>query len=130
MKSFVAAVLALAMGASADVHRLPQSLNEHIMMPRQTEACQNTATSRSCWGDFNTDTNYYLETPDTGVTREYWLTLDTIDCAPDGYQRTCMAFNGTVPGPTIIVSNSCAARAHDTQPCIAALQPRSLADIS
>jgi len=75
------AALAMGMGVSADVTRLPQSMNEHIMMPRQTAACENTPTSRSCWGEFNTDTNYYLETPDTGVTREYWLSLEQIDCA-------------------------------------------------
>lgn len=42
--------------------------------------------------------------PDTGVTREYWLTVDRVDCAPDGYNATCLAFNGTVPGPTLSVS--------------------------
>lgn len=41
--------------------------------------------------------------PVTGVTREYWLTVDEVDCAPDGYPTTCQAFNGTIPGPTIIV---------------------------
>jgi hypothetical protein len=33
-------------------------------------SCDNTATSRSCWGDYSTDTDFYTVTPDTGVTRE------------------------------------------------------------
>lgn len=107
MRSWILAALAMGMGVSADVTRLPQSMNENFMMPRQTTACENTATSRSCWGDFSTDTNWYTETPDTGVTREYWLSLELIDCALDGYAREwCIAFNGTVPGPTIIVSTT------------------------
>lgn len=28
------------------------------LKPRQS--CENTATSRSCWGDYSTDTNYYV----------------------------------------------------------------------
>lgn len=32
--------------------------------------CENTATSRSCWGEFDIDTDYYDIIPDTGVTRE------------------------------------------------------------
>jgi hypothetical protein len=41
---------------------------------RQTTStsCENTATSRSCWGDYDLDTDYYEVTPDTGVTREVW----------------------------------------------------------
>ncbi|KAK3984189.1 laccase-2 [Cladorrhinum sp. PSN332] len=68
--------------------------------PRQSP-CENTPTSRNCWGDFSTATNYYDVTPDTGVTREYWLSVEQGLCAPDGYQRSCMTFNGTIPGPTI-----------------------------
>ncbi|KAK4124430.1 multicopper oxidase [Parathielavia appendiculata] len=64
--------------------------------------CENTPTSRHCWGNFSTDTNYYDVTPDTGVTKEFWLSVVEGPCAPDGYQRTCMTFNGTIPGPTII----------------------------
>ncbi|KAH8878910.1 hypothetical protein GQ53DRAFT_673202, partial [Thozetella sp. PMI_491] len=65
-------------------------------------SCDNTATSRDCWGDYSIDTNWYEEVPDTGVTREYWLSVEEADCAPDGVSRPCMTFNGTVPGPTII----------------------------
>lgn len=76
-------------------------LVEPYLSPKQY--CENTPTSRSCWGDFDIDTNYYTTFPDTGVTREYWLSVEDIDCAPDGYNTTCKAFNGTIPGPTIIV---------------------------
>ena len=34
------------------------------------------------------------EVPDTGVTREYWLTLDDVTVAPDGVSRSAMAVNG------------------------------------
>lgn len=105
MKSFFPSAMALAMGASASVVRLnPPAEPELSLRPRQDASCENTATSRSCWGDYSIDTNYYTTVPDTGVTREYWLSVEGADCAPDGVQRTCMTFNGTVPGPTIFVS--------------------------
>lgn len=31
---------------------------EADLMPRQS--CDNTATSRDCWGDYSIDTNYYV----------------------------------------------------------------------
>lgn len=103
MKSFAPLALALASGTAASVMRLSSPAEpEFHLMPRQEDSCENTATSRSCWGDYNIDTNYYTTIPDTGVTREYWLSVEGVDCAPDGVQRTCMTFNGTVPGPTII----------------------------
>jgi hypothetical protein len=40
------------------------------LKPRQSSSCENTATSRSCWGDYSIDTDWYSVTPDTGVTRE------------------------------------------------------------
>ena len=35
-------------------------------------SCENTATSRSCWGDYSIDTDWYSVIPETGVTREVW----------------------------------------------------------
>jgi hypothetical protein len=32
--------------------------------------CENSASDRSCWGDYDLSTDYYNEVPDTGVTRE------------------------------------------------------------
>lgn len=35
---------------------------EADLSPRQSTeaACENTATSRSCWGNYSIDTNYYV----------------------------------------------------------------------
>jgi hypothetical protein len=65
-------------------------------------ACENSASDRSCWGDYDLSTNYYDEAPDTGVTREYWFELTNTTAAPDGVDRVVLSVNGTVPGPTII----------------------------
>jgi FtsP/CotA-like multicopper oxidase with cupredoxin domain len=35
------------------------------------------------------------------VTREYWLEIDELIAAPDGFPRPAMAINGTIPGPTL-----------------------------
>jgi hypothetical protein len=40
-------------------------------------SCENTATSRSCWGDYNIDTDYYDVVPDTGVTREVCVVIQS-----------------------------------------------------
>ena len=66
-----------------------------------TSRCQNGPTSRHCWGEYDINTNYYDTIFYTNRTVEYWLTLEEIDCAPDGYQRKCLAANGTIPGPAI-----------------------------
>lgn len=81
--------------------------------------CANTATSRGCWGKYSIDTNFYEETPNTGVTREYWLNVQNTTLAPDvsrrvyqisgninsknqqGVERLTMNFNGSIPGPLI-----------------------------
>lgn len=93
--SLATSVLALSIPSRPDL--------KHNLKPRAS--CENTATSRDCWGDYSIDTDYYTTTPDTGVTREYWLSVQEGPCAPDGVEvSTCMTFNGTVPGPAIIVS--------------------------
>ncbi|KAJ9136552.1 Multicopper oxidase [Pleurostoma richardsiae] len=101
MKLSLSSFLSLALGSSAISIPWPSS-HEQSFSIKPRETCDNTATSRSCWGNYSIDTNYYEETPDTGVTREYWLSVEETTCAPDGYQRTCMTFNGTVPGPALI----------------------------
>jgi len=103
MKQSLTSVLALAAGAFASIiphHDSVQLIHEPTLKPRQ--ACENTPTSRECWGEYSLDTNYYEDIPDTGRTVEYWLTAQEGPCSPDGYLRTCMTFNGTIPGPTII----------------------------
>lgn len=70
--------------------------------PHKRAACDgNTADDRGSWCDYSIDTNWYDEAPDTGVTREYWLELVETEVAPDGFTRTAMTVNGTIPGPTI-----------------------------
>ncbi|KAK3393518.1 lcc2, laccase [Podospora didyma] len=98
MKLSILSLLAAAVGSSTALSIPLHDLEAHLQ-PRQ--ACENTPTSRRCWGDFNIDTDYYTVTPDTGETVEVWLSVQEVPCAPDGYSRTCMTFNGTVPGPTI-----------------------------
>ncbi|OCK79607.1 multicopper oxidase [Lepidopterella palustris CBS 459.81] len=61
----------------------------------------NTASDRSVWCDYDLNTDYYTDGPDTGVTVEYWLEVVNTTLAPDGYDRIVLAVNGTVPGPTI-----------------------------
>ncbi|KAH8651275.1 laccase from botrytis Aclada At 1.67 A resolution [Xylariales sp. PMI_506] len=68
---------------------------------RDNATCENSATSRNCWGDYSIDTNYYDTIPNTGVTREYWLVAENTTLAPDGYERIVTVFNGTYPGPTL-----------------------------
>ena len=46
-------------------------------------SCENGPNSRQCWGDYSIDTDYYEETPYTGVTREYWFVIENITMAPD-----------------------------------------------
>lgn len=68
-----------------------------------TEACSgNTASTRSEWCDYSIDTNYTTTAPDTGVTREYYFELTDVTVSPDGYERSAIAINGSIPGPTII----------------------------
>ncbi|KAH8671702.1 laccase-1 [Xylariales sp. PMI_506] len=86
-------------GAIAAALPSPSSLDSSLDS-RQT--CLNSASSRSCWVEnFDINTDFYLETPTTGVTREYWLSVEEAACAPDGFATTCLTFNGTVPGPLI-----------------------------
>ncbi|KAL3440209.1 Cupredoxin [Aspergillus insuetus] len=63
--------------------------------------CENTPTSRECWGQYNISTDWHSVVPETGVTREYWLVAENHTLAPDGYERQVLVFNGTLPGPLI-----------------------------
>ncbi|AEO64417.1 multicopper oxidase-like protein [Thermothielavioides terrestris NRRL 8126] len=65
-------------------------------------ACSgNTATTRSEWCDYDISTDYYNDGPTTGVTREYWWEITEFTAAPDGVERSVMAINGSIPGPTL-----------------------------
>lgn len=76
----------------------PSQQPEHSLSKR----CTNSASDRTCWGDYDISTNYYDEVPDTGVTREYWLNVVNTTASPDGIERVVLAVNGSVPGPTLI----------------------------
>lgn len=67
----------------------------------QTSLCENSATNRTCWGQYDINTDYYETWPTTGVIREYWLNAEQITLSPDGYKTTVQVFNGSLPGPTI-----------------------------
>ncbi|MCJ1445080.1 MAG: hypothetical protein MMC23_005585 [Stictis urceolatum] len=96
-------LLSLAIGANfVSSNVLPQTNVRHLPGHRLTKrACDNSASHRSCWGDYDTSTDYYNEVPDTGVERVYYLELTETTASPDGYERMAMLFNGTLPGPTI-----------------------------
>ncbi|CAI7601011.1 unnamed protein product [Penicillium pancosmium] len=69
------------------------------------DACSgNSANDRQTWCNYDLSTNYYDVVPDTGVTREYYFDIQEVTVAPDGYSRTAMAVNGSIPGPTIQAS--------------------------
>jgi FtsP/CotA-like multicopper oxidase with cupredoxin domain len=89
--------LAFALGTAA--------LHIPHLQPRKTvngsRCAGNTAHTRKKWCDYNINTDYTTVVPYTGVTREYWLSIDEVTVAPDGYSRGAMAVNGTIPGPTI-----------------------------
>ncbi|KAI0409406.1 putative extracellular dihydrogeodin oxidase/laccase, partial [Xylaria palmicola] len=67
-----------------------------------SKRCTNSAEDRTCWGDYDIDTNWYEDGPDTGVVREYWFDITNTTAAPDGVERVVLSVNGSVPGPTII----------------------------
>lgn len=71
-------------------------------LSRRAACAGNTATTRSEWCDYNLQTNYYEEVPDTGVTREYYWSIVNTTLAPDGRERQVWTVNGSFPGPTII----------------------------
>ncbi|KAL3465712.1 Cupredoxin [Aspergillus heterothallicus] len=71
------------------------------LVPRQQAPCENTPTTRNCWGQYNLNTDYYNVVPDKGVFREYWLSIENATLAPDGYERQVLVVNGTLPGPVI-----------------------------
>jgi len=64
--------------------------------------CKHGPKSRKCWGNYDINTNWYDTVFHTGRTREYWLNVEEVDCAPDGYKRKCILANGTMPGPAIV----------------------------
>ncbi|KUJ17361.1 laccase [Mollisia scopiformis] len=89
--------LFLAASALSTAFAAPASTSNQL-----SKRCTNSATDRSCWGDYDLSTNYYETVPDTGVTREYWFDIQNGTASPDGYERLVLTVNGSFPGPTII----------------------------
>ena len=54
---------------------------------------------------WNTDTafntNYYVNSPSTGVTRSYTFNVSRVTLQPDGFSKDMIVVNGAFPGPTI-----------------------------
>ena len=99
----------LAFVAGSCAFYIPDTMVENMKawmwpMQRPFQACRNTPSSRSCWAEYDIDTNYYTTFPDTGNTTEVWLSAEESMCNQDGYKRSCLTFNGTLPGPPIIAN--------------------------
>ena len=98
--AFVAGSIALYIS-----HGLVEDIKAMLLPFQQPlQSCKNTPTSRYCWGQHNIDTNYYNTFPETGNNVEVWLSAEESTCNQDGYERSCMTFNGTMPGPAIIAN--------------------------
>ena len=92
---FLPALLASSLVLIPDVSAAPQP---HSSLSKR---CTYSSTDRACWGDYDLSTDYYTESPDTGVTREYYFELVNTTAALDGVSRNVLLVNGTFPGPTI-----------------------------
>jgi hypothetical protein len=93
--------LFLAASALSTVFAAP-STSPPSISNKLSKRCTNSATDRSCWGDYDLSTNYYETVPDTGVTREYWFDIQNGTASLDGVERLVLTVNGSFPGPTII----------------------------
>lgn len=100
MNRIFAGLSALACASLVAATAIPGVSVGGNLMKRATP-CEHGPNSRQCWGNYDINTDYMEVTPDTGVTREYWLEAQEIISAPDGYERQVLVFNGTSPGPTI-----------------------------
>ncbi|KAM0426171.1 hypothetical protein ACHAPT_008515 [Fusarium lateritium] len=91
--SFLSLVLVAPITASPETR--------HAQIQRREPCSGNTPSTRDQWCDFDIHSDYYTVTPDTGVTREYWLEISDALVALDGVERPAQAINGTIPGPTL-----------------------------
>jgi hypothetical protein len=77
MKITLITVLA---GVTASSFASAIALAPNMMIERQ--ACENSPTSRGCWGEYSIDTDWYSTVPNTGVTREVSYLLTDIAIFP------------------------------------------------
>ncbi|CAI7588021.1 unnamed protein product [Penicillium palitans] len=95
MKIWTALLAVAGVASATSIHH-----NRHTRLRR--DVCSgNTASDRQSWCNYDVSTNYYDVVPTTGVTKEYYLNIEDVTVAPDGYSRAAMAVNGSIPGPTI-----------------------------
>lgn len=92
---FLPALFLSVVFANASVTKLLASSEEVV------PCSGNSAANRAVWCEYDINTDFYTEVPETGVTREYWLELVNTTAAPDGVPRNVLTVNGTVPGPTL-----------------------------
>lgn len=86
---FLVALSLLHGGAAAhDLNSAAPDLNS--AWPPDTPCPGNTPRTRSRWCRYSIDTDYTRHTPDTGVTREYFLELTDVVVALDGVPRPAM----------------------------------------
>lgn len=103
MRHTIAAIFAAQVlpAAASLLSSIGSSLASNLSQASGNVCAGNTASNRSVWCDYDTSTNYYDAVPDTGVTVEYWFELTNTTASPDGYERTILSVNGSIPGPTI-----------------------------
>ena len=95
-------LLAFSLSASAVAILQNKVSSVDVQLENHRSPCAgNTPLTRSRWCQYDINTDYTQIVPNTGVTREYWLNMEELVAAPDGFSRPVMAVNGTIPGPTI-----------------------------
>lgn len=95
MRLIQGAFVSLALLSSATAFHLGQQAQSQtkILEQRQVdisaplhtrdEYCENSATSRTCWGDYSASDDWYTTIFDTGDIKEYWLVARNSTLAPD-----------------------------------------------
>ena len=87
-----------------DVSPSRRSLLKHPVPPVPSACAGNTPTTRHQWCEHDLYTDYTATTPETKVTREFWLDIGQATLAPDGRSRWGLTINGSLPGPTLEVN--------------------------
>ncbi|KAJ5584591.1 CAZyme family AA1 [Penicillium hispanicum] len=72
-----------------------------LISPKPKRCPGNVAIARHEWCEYSIHTDYTTIVPETGVTREYWFSIEEKTIAPDGIPRFATVVNGTFPGPTV-----------------------------
>ncbi|KAJ5388161.1 Multicopper oxidase type 3 [Penicillium cosmopolitanum] len=102
MRYFSFFVALVGVGSATSMHGRKNNPYWARHVSHRRDTCSgNSASDRQTWCNYDLSTNYYDVVPDTGVTREYYFDIQEVTVAPDGYSRTAMAVNGSIPGPTI-----------------------------